>query len=154
MPDCFISYSSSDDELARFVEAHLRAQGLNVFLASVSLQPGDRWSEAIWSNLKISPWVVFLASRAACQSAYVQQELGAALASEKRIVPIVWDLPPSELPGWLKERQALDLRGGSLDDLALAVNDVAAAIVSDKQKGALVVGALVFGLFWLASKGK
>jgi TIR domain len=47
MPDCFISYSSTDEELARFVETHLRAQGLDVFLASVSLQPRERWSEAI-----------------------------------------------------------------------------------------------------------
>ena len=154
MPDCFISYSSTDEELARFVEAHLRAQGLDVFLASVSLQLGQRWSEAIWANLKASPWVVFLASGAACRSAYAQQELGAALAYEKRIIPIVWDLPPSELPGWLKERQALDLRGGSWHDLALAVRDIAEAITADKRKGALLVGAVVFGLIWLASQGK
>lgn len=35
--------------------AHLRAHGLDVFLASVSLQPGERWSEATWVNLKPSP---------------------------------------------------------------------------------------------------
>lgn len=154
MPDCFIGYSSTDEELARFVEVHLRAQGLDVFLASVSLQPGQRWSEAIWSSLKASPWVVFLASRSACQSAYVQQELGAALASEKRIIPIVWDLPPSELPGWIKERQALDLRGGSWNDLARAVRDIADAIMADKRNGALLAGAVVFGLICLASPGR
>lgn len=146
MPDCFISYSSSDEELAGFVDAHLRTQGLDVFLASVSLQPGQRWSEVIWANLKASKWVVFLASRAACQSPYAQQKLGAALLSEKYIIPIVWDMPPSELPGWLKERQALDLRNGSWDDLAAAVRDVAGQIMSDKQKGALLAGAIVFGL--------
>ncbi len=154
MPDCFISYSSVDEELARFVEAHLRAQGLDVFLASVSLQPGQRWSEVIWASLRTSKWVVFLASRAACQSAYAQQELGAALVSEKQIVPIVWDLAPSELPGWMKERQALDLRGGSWDDLAAAVYRIADIIKADKQRGALLAGAIVFGLLWLASRGK
>lgn len=65
MPDCFISYSSTDEGLARFVDANLRAQSLDVFLASVSLQPGERWSEVIWANLRASPWVVFLASQAA-----------------------------------------------------------------------------------------
>lgn len=94
MPDCFISYSSADERLSRFVEAHLRAQQVNVFIASVSLQPGENWSQVIWNNLKASPWVIFLASRSACGSAYVQQELGAALAGEKKIVPIVWDLAP------------------------------------------------------------
>jgi hypothetical protein len=154
MPDCFISYSSTDEELARFVELHLRAQGLNVFLASVSLQPGQRWSEQIWANLGASPWVVFLASKAACQSAYVQQELGAALAFEKRVIPIVWDLAPSELPGWIRERQAIDLRGGTWDDLALAVQGLANAIMADKRNGALLVGAIFFGLLWLSSQGK
>jgi len=154
MPDCFISYSSADDELARFVEAHLRAQGLDVFLASVSLQPGQKWSEVVWANLRASNWVVFLASRVACQSPYAQQELGAAMMTEKQIVPIVWDLDPSALPGWIKDRQALDLRGGSWDDLAAAVQSVANTIMADKQRGALLAGPLVFGLIWLASRGK
>jgi hypothetical protein len=61
MSDCLISYSSSDEQLARFVEGHLRAQQVSVFLASVSLEPGQNWSQAIWENLKASPWVIFLA---------------------------------------------------------------------------------------------
>ncbi len=154
MPDCFISYSSTDEQLARFVANHLIAQQLNVFLASVSLQPGDKWSEAIWSNLRNSPWVVFLVSRAACFSPYVQQELGAALAAEKKIIPIVWDMSPQELPGWLNQRQALDLRGRTWDDLALQARRIADAIKADKLQGALLAGAMLFGLIWLTSSSK
>lgn len=125
---------------------------MSVFLASVSLQPGENWSDAIWSNLKSSSWVIFLASRNACQSPYVQQELGAALAGEKRIVPIVWDMDPRELPGWLNQKQAIDLRGKGWGELVPIVRQIAHGIRSDQLKGALIAGAVVFGLIWLASQ--
>src|SRR5579859_6398198 len=151
MPDCFISYSSVDDQLARFVADQLAARHVGVFVASVSLQPGEKWSEAIWSNLKASQWVVFLASRTACRSAYAQQELGAAMGTGKKIIPIVWDMPPQELPGWLNQRQALDLRGRTWEDVASRIGTIAEAIKADKLQGALIAGAILAGLLWLAS---
>lgn len=56
MPDCFISYCSEDERLARFVEAQLRSQGVSVFMASVSLRPGQNWSQETWNNLRASSW--------------------------------------------------------------------------------------------------
>ena len=47
MTDVFISYSVKDEELAQFVRSHLTAQGLTVFLASISLVPGERWTPKI-----------------------------------------------------------------------------------------------------------
>ena len=35
----------------------------------------------------------------------------AALAKQKKLVPIVWDMPVSELPGWTNHIQAIDLAG-------------------------------------------
>ena len=75
MADCFISYASVDGELAYFVGDQLEARGLSVFMASASLKPGQNWTDEIWRHLRSSRWVVFLASRAACASPYVQQEL-------------------------------------------------------------------------------
>src|SRR5215213_336592 len=101
MPDCFISYSSNDQLLANFIHSELTRQNLSVFMASVSLRLGEDWTEAIKANLKASSWVILLASRAACQSAFVLQETGMALATDKRLIPILWDINPSELPGWV-----------------------------------------------------
>lgn len=42
MTDVFISYSTADERIARFVHDHMSAEDLSVFLASVSLKPGDR----------------------------------------------------------------------------------------------------------------
>lgn len=41
MPDCFISYSSHEDPVARQVLSVLKSQNVEVFLAPLSLRPGD-----------------------------------------------------------------------------------------------------------------
>ena len=151
MPDCFISYSSEDERLANFVQQQLRDQHVTVFMASVSLRPGQNWSQEIWANLRTSPWVIFLASRAACFSPYVQQELGAALAAEKKIIPVVWDMTPAELPGWINQTHALDLRHFSMDDLRQVIGQIAQEIRTDKEKGLLAIGAIFLGILWFAS---
>lgn len=159
MPDVFISYSTTDLELARLAHEHLRKQGLDSFMAEISLQPGQHWSEAILSNLRASDWVILLASQKACASPYVQQEFGVALASaigavggaSKTIVPVVWDMEPSELPGWMSRFQAIDLRKNLLTGIGPSLDAIAQRIHAKKQQGALVVGALVVGLILLAS---
>src|SRR5258708_13437605 len=113
--DVFISYSTKDEGAARFLHQHLTNEGMSVFLASASLQPGQLWSPEVLNALRTSSWVLFLASRAACSSAWVQQELGAALITQKKLVPIVWDMPPSDLPGWVRGYQPLHLRRPSIE---------------------------------------
>jgi len=151
MPDCFISYSSKDQSLANFVHSELTKQGLSVFTASVSLKPGENWSDIIRANLKSSSWVILLASRAACQSAYVLQETGMAMATDKRLIPIVWDIDASELPGWIDHQHALSLRGATIKQIQVRISQIAEMIKQDKTKGLLIAGALVFGLIWLGN---
>lgn len=150
MPDIFISYSSKDLGFAADVEQHLKKEGLDVYLAAVSLIPGQRWTSEVLGKLKGSQWVLFLASREACASSYVQQELGAALISDKKIVPIIWDMPPSELPGWINQFQALNIAGATPESIRAEVTKIAEQIKADKRKGLLVVGALIWAFLVLA----
>ena len=152
MADCFISYSSVDEQLAKFVAQQLRAQGLDPFMASLSLQPGQDWSREIKRKLIDSPWVIFLASRAASLSPFVQQEVGGAIFGSKKLVPVVWDMAPSELPGWAQHFQALDLRGATVAQIGSQILSIAKQIKADKDKGVLIAGALLVGLIWLASR--
>ena len=110
MPDCFISYSNTDQEFAKSVHSELEKHTITAFMASVSLQPGQDWSKEIMENLRNSKWVILLASRAACSSEFVNQEIGVALHNAKNLIPIVWDMAPSKLPGWAKDVQAIDIR--------------------------------------------
>jgi hypothetical protein len=150
MPDCFISYASSDEALATYVAQYLSWRGVNVFMARFCLRPGDTWNEEIQNALRSSSWVVFLASRTACTSAYVQQEVGGAVFGGKKLVPVVWDMPPSDLPGWAKHYQALDLRGLSSHEIARQVERIAEAVHADKRQGALIAGGIIAGLLILA----
>ena len=146
MADVFISYSSPDEPLARFVYQHLQADGVTVFLAPVSLHPGEHWSPTVLASLRSSDWVVFLASRGACASPYVQQELGIAIGSNKKIVPVIWEIQPSELPGWASNYQSLDLRNKSIDQVRADITAIAARIKSNKLIGLAVVGGIIAAL--------
>ena len=151
MPDCFISYSNQDQELASFVHAELSRLGITAFMASASLQLGQHWSSEILSNLRSSNWVILLASRAAVSCAFVNQEIGGALINSKVLIPIVWDLSPNELPGWTRSVQAIDLRGSTLLGLQQQVAAIAGRISQEKTRslimaaGAVVLGILFFG---------
>jgi TIR domain len=99
MADVFISHAAADSPFAEFLHRHLTQEGLSVYLASVSMPPGERWMPHIMDNLRSSTWVLCLASRTACASPWVMQEMGAAVAGNKKLVPIIWDQQPDALPG-------------------------------------------------------
>ena len=148
MPDVFISYSTKDQEIANFVHRHLQTEGISVFMAAASLQPGQEWTEAIKANLREAKTVVILASRAAMQSPFVMLEAGGALFAEgKKLIPIIWDLEPSELPSWLGRYQAMDLRRfANWDAVGIQLKQIASQINRDKWIGLAVVGAIFFAL--------
>lgn len=153
MPDVFISYSVKDEELAQFVRSHLMTQGLSVFLASISLTAGERWTPQIIEQLRASEWVILLASKNALQSANVQLEVGGAIFGKKKLVPIMWDVQPNELPRWISDFQGLILAGATMENINLQVAQLAASIKESKTKGQLVAGAVFAGLLWILSKG-
>ena len=148
MPDIFISYSTVDAEAARFIHRNLVEQGVSAFLAAVSLQPGQQWSPEILEALRGSECVIFLASRSACASPWVQQELGYAVGAKKQLIPIIWDIKPTELPGWVSSYQALDLARHSAEEVKQEVAAIAARIKTKKQTALLVAGLALAALFF------
>lgn len=152
MPDVFISYSAKDAELAQFVRSHLIAQGLSVFLASISINHGERWTPKIIAELRESEWVFLLASKNALESPNVQLEVGGAIFGKKKLVPIMWDVQPSDLPRWVSDFQGLVLSGATLENINLQVAQLAANVKQSKVNGQLVAGAVFAGILWLLSK--
>ncbi len=154
MPDCFISFVGKDRRLAESIHQDLVRHELDVFLAPISLQPGQDWSQEIQRALQNTRWVLFLASKEACSSPYVQQEVGGAFFGGKTIVPIVWDIAPDKLPGWAKQFQAVDLRGKTPQEIAARIQQVAARLRASKQKGNLIALGIIAGLLWLGTRGE
>ena len=150
MPDVFISYSAKDEPFAKIVHDHLRINDLNVFMASISLQQGERWTPQIIEALRNSDWVFLLATQNALASPNVQQEIGGAVFGKKRLVPIMWDIQPEQLPTWVSQFQGLALSGATIEDINLRIAQLAAKVKADKNKGQLVVGAVLLALLMLA----
>lgn len=144
--DVFISHAQADLPLAEYLHRHLKQEGLDAYLASISMSPGEHWKQAILDNLRSSTWVICLASRAACESRWVMQEMGIAIGANKKLVPIVWDISPNELPGWMQQYQAVNLGGASQEEAKAAIMRVADTIKSEKQKGLAILGLIVAGL--------
>jgi hypothetical protein len=130
----------------------LIGQQVSVFLAATSLQPGEQWSAAVLNELRGAPWVIFLASKAVCPSPSVLQEVGGALVAKKNIIPIVWDMPASALPGWTQQYQALDLARTHIQGLNSRMSAIAEHIKADKNKGLLLAGLIVAGLLFMGTR--
>ena len=154
MTDVFISYSTEDSKFARWVYERLVEDGVRVFLAEISLKEGQTWDETILAHLKAADYFLFLASRKACASQFVNQEIGAALSHNKRIVPIVWDMPPSDLPGFLKRVQACDMRARDPRALMQILGRVAQTIKKHKVMALIIAGLIIAALVWVFSRKK
>ncbi|MBA7480665.1 hypothetical protein ES707_16127 [subsurface metagenome] len=88
----FVSYSTKDIERIRPVVQQIQSiQGLTIFFADRSLNPGDFISQRIIQNIKVADVFIVFYSEAASQSTYVQQEIGVAKGDSKLILPILLD---------------------------------------------------------------
>jgi hypothetical protein len=145
MADVFISHAAIDLPLAEFLHRHLATEGVSVYLASLDTKPGERWMPAIMNNLQASQWVICLASRAACESPWVMQEMGAAIRTKKKLVPVVWDQSPSELPAWMRQYQAVEL-GRDHQTARAAIARIAESVKAGKQRGMLILAMLAAGV--------
>lgn len=152
MHDVFISYSAKDERLATFVREHLRRHNLDVFLASVSITKGARWTPAIIEALRNSEWVFLLASKNALASVNVQQEMGGAIFGKKKLVPILWDVRPADLPRWIGDFQGLVLTDATMEQIDAQVSDLAKKVKADKTNAQLVAGAVFAGLLYMLSR--
>lgn len=154
MPHAFISYSSKDEETAEILHRVLETAGIDTFMAALSIEPGKNWSETILENLSKATWVFFLATRNSCESQTVQQELGAAVATDKTIISLLVDISPEKLPGWVDGYQAVDIRK-SPELLRATIEDISEQIkVDNLWSGVIVTAIAVFVLMALENKSR
>lgn len=151
MSTCFVSHASSDAVFAQFVTQRLRSAGVPTFLAPMGIEPGARWSDAIRKELDNSEVVFFLASKEACRSQSVLMEIGGAWLRGKTIIPVTWDMEPSELPSWIAETQAVDLRGRKPVEVISVINQLARKLERQQLVNCLLLVGFV-GLMIACSK--
>ncbi|GAB1259862.1 toll/interleukin-1 receptor domain-containing protein [Aurantivibrio plasticivorans] len=151
MAKVFISYSTQDEKIAQQIYSALSQVNAEPFLASISIKAGINWTAEIFNQLKEAQWVFFIATKSSCSSAAVQQEIGASLVQNKHIIPILIDIAPEELPGWVGNHQAIDARK-DVGQLRATINAIGKKVADDKFWSGIILGGLGVALFAMASK--
>jgi ABC-type branched-subunit amino acid transport system substrate-binding protein len=88
-PDVFLSSTDEDKPWAEAFAQALRRQGLSLWFDQWDLKPGDKLNEALDAALRDSETVVLLLGPKSVDRPSLFFELGAALALNKRVIPIV-----------------------------------------------------------------
>ncbi len=107
-PKVFISYSHDDAEWVRKFAEALRDQRVNVWLDVWQVHAGDSVREALESGLRGSDAIVAILSAANARHPNTLFDLGVALGTGKRLIPIVpADLDTAAIPYELRNRRYL-----------------------------------------------
>ena len=115
-PKIFLSYAREDIGMAKQLYNDLKRYGLNVWLDTESLLPGDRWKDKIQDAIENSNYfIALLSTKSVNKKGFVQKELKTALevldlfpSSERFILPVrLDDCEVGERK--LKEHQWVDL---------------------------------------------
>jgi hypothetical protein len=142
----FISYSHRDGTRARQVKRLLDQSGTEVFLAEITLDPGEELAARIVEAIKRSDLFVLLWSHHAKRSEWVPQEIGIARAAEIPMVPIILHKSAEPAPGFLRGLKYLPLYKDPTKSLAWLQKNVFERAQGKKQKDGLAwlgLGAVI-----------
>jgi hypothetical protein len=104
----FLSYSSQDREwVSQFVSA-LRDAGISAWFDVSDIPVGERWDLQVQRALRESTTLIVVLSQRSVKSPWIFFELGAAVAGDKRVIPIlIGDVDMRDVPLSLARIQLL-----------------------------------------------
>ena len=112
----FISYSHTDEKLARRVAAILEETGLDVWDDRREIMPGDNWAAKVALALQESDAMVVLLTPEALRSSWVRREIEYALGDKgysKRLIPVLVSpqekIPEGDIPWILRHLESIKL---------------------------------------------
>lgn len=116
----FLSHTSKDKDFARRLAQDLRTAGVPVWYDEWELKVGDSLQRKIEEGIRQSGYLAVVISRHSVNSAWVQRELGAALAKELEardvfVLPLL--ISHVEVPLLLRDRLYADFRGDYTEGL-------------------------------------
>lgn len=120
----FLSYARADHEIAAEMGRHLGTIGIEISTTD-HLHTGADWGDHLRKAMASADAVIFVATPAGFESAYVMSEVGAAIASGKTVIPVVTTSKgmPAGMPAPLRHWNFV--RTGKRDrmDVALEIRD-------------------------------
>jgi len=85
----FLSHSAADAAWVKWIKANAHQVGIEVYLYEHDPQPGRLVADKVQDAIKACDALVVLLTGNSQFSPYVQQEVGAAKALNKRVIPLV-----------------------------------------------------------------
>ncbi|HSB07883.1 MAG TPA: toll/interleukin-1 receptor domain-containing protein [Blastocatellia bacterium] len=105
----FISHSSHDAWVAGQIGKEIEALGATIALDKHFLKGGDDINKKIIEEIRKSTEVIVLLSPESQKSQWVPTEVGMALALDKYLTPILYNVLPEEMMRPLQVVKAIDL---------------------------------------------
>lgn len=136
----FISFHSSDKEIAGQIAAGIQRSGLEVFLAHRDIQPGTKWRSELSNRLDSATHMICIIGANYSQSPICCQEIGWALARKLPLVPLSLseDVQPQKM-GLIEQFQFHFFE----NNLALSASVLIKSLVSSTPNPASLVDRLV-----------
>ena len=149
----FVSYSTKDLKLAKHIKQLLQGSGVNVYVAQYSMPAGADLTPTILKNIQFCDLFLLLWSPNAKNSEWVPQEIGAAKALKKPVIPIMLR-SGVETPGFLRGLKYLPVYSDPAKSLAWLKRHVAHKAVVKSQDEGVALLALSGAVLWAMSQGK
>ena len=119
VPQVFVSYASTDGVAAKAIADGLRIRGLNVWLDTDELRPGESWAESIRVAISASAYFLLLLSKHSVNSPWAAYESKAVLkelqSRDVTFLPVL--LEDCEILPSLAMYQQFDMRSGIEENL-------------------------------------
>ena len=110
VPSVFVSYSRADWNKVQAIIDELRGFGVHPWVDFLEIRPGDKWQETIHGALDAAAALVICLSPLALESYRIPEEIRAAQARGKKVIPVVVEpIELSALPPSILEIQMLRL---------------------------------------------
>ena len=110
----FISYSRVNKDFAARLAKELKSEGFDIWFDQLDIPPGARWDAEIEKALEESEIFMVIITPASAKSENVLDEIGYAIDSGKRILPVL--LETATLPLRLRRFQYVDFTSKSFNE--------------------------------------
>lgn len=123
-PQLFLSYSSADSAFVERLARDLKRLGVRIWWDREAIKVGDSITQRIQEGIAEAGWLAVVLSPASVSSAWVQQELSAALIKhlEQRdvfVLPLLYQ--DCSIPLFLRDKHYADFRSSYDEGLAAVV---------------------------------
>ena len=152
----FISHSTRDRGIVISLARLLSQFGVEPYVASWYLTPGERIEDKVKQQITGSDCVVVLLTQDGMRSSWVNQEIGCAITAGKQIIPIVQKGTDPNCLGALQGREYIEYDPREPQSALLTTSSYVGSLKlnKDEREKALLVTGGILAFFLLLSEGE